>query len=461
MNIQGMLDRLMGRVVEVRSVMWDAAGGGNRLANWAVQPTAVNQWIDNPVLVRARAEGEFRNNPWARKIVDGIVTAAVGAGGINPQFKDRNVTTAWGAWEDSCDAAGRLDWVALSHLILQTVIVSGECFVRFVLNPSAPVPLTLQVLGPEFLDTARVDQDTYAGIRYEHGGVRRVGYWLFERHPNLVMTPYHSVFVPASEVLHVFRPSTPGAERGVSWLAPVLLALRELQEYTEAALVRQKVASLYSGYVQTPDGSNPLNSTSAVPSLEPGSMVRLQPGEVVEFSEPPDVGQTFDPFVRSMLRKIASGVNVPYEVLANDISACTFASGRMSLLEWRRHIEAVQHVLMVPQFCAPVLARWMRLAVALGVIEKPARARWIGPQLGMLDARHETLATVEQIRAGLISRSEAVSTLGWNAEDIDAEIAADNARADTLGLVLDSDPRRTTVQGQEQASATSEPTQPN
>jgi lambda family phage portal protein len=179
-------------------------------------------------------------------------------------------------------------------------------------------------------------------------------------------------------------------------------------------------------------------------------MVRLQPGEAVEFSEPPDVGQTYDPFVRSTLRKIASGVNVPYEVLANDISSCTFASGRMSLLEWRRHVEAIQHVLMVPQFCAPVLARWMRLAVALNVIERPARARWIGPQLSMLDARHETMATVEQIRAGLISRSEAVSSLGWNAEDIDAEIAADNARADRMGLVLDSDPRKTSIQGQQQ-----------
>mgnify|MGYP001190839970 FL=1 len=29
----------------------------------------------------------------------------------------------------------------------------------------------------------------------------------------------------------------------------------------------------------------------------------------------------------------------------------------------------------------------------------------------------------------------------WDAEDIDREIAADNQRADALGLVFDSDPR--------------------
>jgi capsid protein len=181
-------------------------------------------------------------------------------------------------------------------------------------------------------------------------------------------------------------------------------------------------------------------------------MVRLQSGETVEFSEPPDAGPTYDPFVKSQLRKIGSGVNVPYEVLANDISSCTFASGRMSLLEWRRHVEAIQHAFMVPQVCAPVLDRWMRLAVPLGVVSQAASARWIGPQIAMLDERHETLATVQKIRAGLTSRAEAVSVTGWSVEDIDREIAADNSRADQLGLVLDSDPRRTTLQGQEQAS---------
>jgi capsid protein len=45
------------------------------------------------------------------------------------------------------------------------------------------------------------------------------------------------------------------------------------------------------------------------------------------------------------------------------------------------------------------------------------------------------------IRAGLLSRSQAISAFGYDAEDIDREIAADNARADALGLVFDSDPR--------------------
>ena len=49
------------------------------------------------------------------------------------------------------------------------------------------------------------------------------------------------------------------------------------------------------------------------------------------------------------------------------------------------------------------------------------------------------------IRAGLMSRSEAISGNGYDAEDVDREIAADNARADALGLVFDSDARHDLV----------------
>ena len=51
------------------------------------------------------------------------------------------------------------------------------------------------------------------------------------------------------------------------------------------------------------------------------------------------------------------------------------------------------------------------------------------------------------IRSGLMSRSEAISANGYDAEDIDREIAADNQRADDLGLIFDSDARYTTRDG--------------
>jgi capsid protein len=63
---------------------------------------------------------------------------------------------------------------------------------------------------------------------------------------------------------------------------------------------------------------------------------------------------------------------------------------------------------------------------------------------------------VQRVRAGFVSRSEVVSRDGWDSEEIDAEIGADNARADKLGNVYDSDARKTTQQGQEQKEAGNE-----
>jgi capsid protein len=50
-----------------------------------------------------------------------------------------------------------------------------------------------------------------------------------------------------------------------------------------------------------------------------------------------------------------------------------------------------------------------------------------------------------------MSRSEAISAFGYDAEDVDREIAADNQRADDLGLIFDSDPRHTEGRRQRRA----------
>ena len=93
--------------------------------------------------------------------------------------------------------------------------------------------------------------------------------------------------------------------------------------------------------------------------------------------------------------------------------------------------------------------------MAAGVLPEGdySTVRWIAPVPEMLDVAAETRNQVQRVRAAFISRSEVISRDGWDAEEIDAEIAADNARADKMGLVSDADPRKTTGQGMEQQSA--------
>lgn len=458
MNIWPFKNRSKERALAMamRSPLWDAAGAGNRLANWAAPSTAFSTTLPAPML-RERARDSFRNNPWARRAVDTAVVGVVGAG-IKPQVRladsdlKRRVQQEWLTWTDQADFVGRFDFYGLQQAALRAAMVDGECILRLVMDPGFRVPLQVQLLASEYLDNSRVDNQTLNGIEYDAAGRRRA-YWLYSKHPALAPNMV-SVRVPAEQVIHLYAPIQPGVERGVSWLAPALVPLRELQEFSEAALVKAKVASLFSGYIQTQDGSNPLTAADAVPTLEPGSMVRLKPGEIVEFSEPPDAGQTYEPFVRQQLRAIAGALGVPYELLSGDVSQVTFASGRHALLEFRRQLESIQHHLVVFQLCRPIWNAWTRLAVAAGVLpgapEDYAGVRWIAPLPEMLDPKSEVQATIQRVRAGFMSRAEAVALTGLDVETLDAEIAADNARADRYGNAYDSDPRRTTLQGQEQ-----------
>ena len=102
-----------------------------------------------------------------------------------------------------------------------------------------------------------------------------------------------------------------------------------LQSFMEAELVRVAHGQLcICGFVRTQDGSNLLADQNGQLTLEPGvSVSRLGPSEEITFSTPPE-SRYFAPYVATQLRAIATSLNMPYELLAADVSMVTFASGR-------------------------------------------------------------------------------------------------------------------------------------
>lgn len=164
-------------------------------------------------------------------------------------------------------------------------------------------------------------------------------------------------------------------------------------------------------------------------------------------------------------RAVAAAMGVTYEQLTGDLTQVNYSSIRAGLLEFRRRVEALQHGVIVHQLCRPIWRAWMEQAVLEGTLALPGFARggaakrrgylackWIPQGWQWVDPEKEFKALQLAIRSGLMSRSEAISSFGYDAEDVDREIATDNARADSLGLVFDSDPRRTAKTGTVQAS---------
>ena len=73
---------------------------------------------------------------------------------------------------------------------------------------------------------------------------------------------------------------------------------------------------------------------------------------------------------------------------------------------------------------------------------------WHTPKWAWVDPEKDVKAEIMAIRAGLKARSMSINETGQDEEEVDEQIARDNARADRLGLVLDSDPRKTDGRGQ-------------
>ncbi len=99
------------------------------------------------------------------------------------------------------------------------------------------------------------------GVEFDPLGRRRA-YWMFPVHPGEVAmfrrASLTSQPVPASSVLHLFDRLRPGQVRGVPWLAPVILKLRDLDEYDDAELVRKKIEACFAAFVTGSDDEETL-----------------------------------------------------------------------------------------------------------------------------------------------------------------------------------------------------------
>ena len=456
----------------------DAAGRGRRSLAWSPgNPGAVAAMLATQTELRAKSRDIARRNAWANSALEAYVSNAIGTG-IKPQsmVADQTLREAihrlWSAWVAEADAAGLTDFYGLQALACRAMLEGGECLIR--LRPRRPedglvVGLQLQLLEPEHLpvtlNTSTATGNTIrAGIEFDSLG-RRVAYHLYRQHPeDGALAPMSTsagsdtVRVPAHEIVHLFRPLRPGQIRGEPWLARALVKLNELDQYDDAELVRKKTAAMFAGFITRVQPEDQLMGEGlpdangiALAGLEPGTMQILEAGEDIKFSQPADVGASYAEFLRMQFRAVAAAMGVTYEQLTGDLTQVNYSSIRAGLLEFRRRVEAIQHGVIVHQLCRPIWKAWMTQVVlegSLPIADYTRRQRevqavkWIPQGWQWVDPQKEFNAVKIAIRSGLLSRSEAISAFGYDAEDIDREIAADNQRADQLGLVLDTDPRR-------------------
>lgn len=445
---------------------YEAASRGRRTDGWSRQRGDSNALIALAgAELRIHARDLIRNNSWARKAQSVIANNVVGWGivpkadGEDPEA-NQAALAAWKLWAEStnCDLEGRASFAAIQHQVMRAVVSDGE--VLIVRRPAdltdKAIPLRLEVLEADFLDTSRDDgARLIQGVEYD-ANKRRVAYWIFPEHPGSnASSGMESRRVPASEVLHVFNQERPGQARGVSWLASSIVNMKDLDEYEDAELMKQKIAACFAAFVTDDGVGTALGEQSTddelVETFEPGMIAHLPPGKSVTTATPPTV--TDMQFANRNLRRIAAGLGVTYEDLTGDYSQVNFSSARMGRIAHQANVRAWQTNMLIPVLCQGVWRWAMELAVLMGSIREAPPADWTVSPLPMLEPDKEGLAYQRLVRVGAMTVSGMVRELGADPEAHLTEYADDMKKLDELKIKLDSDVRAVSQAGLTQERA--------
>jgi lambda family phage portal protein len=202
----------------------------------------------------------------------------------------------------------------------------------------------------------------------------------------------------------------------------------------EAELVAARVAACFAVFIKKTAGPDISiqRSTAAtdgsgkrIEELSPGLFEYLNEGEDISAFNPNRPGNTFGMFIERILRDVASGLNMPYEILSKDFTRSNYSNMRASLLEARRFF-MVQQAFVSTKLCQPSLVYLLEEAYLKGELpildfylnrEAYVRVRWVSPGWQWIDPQNEVQASTDSINNNLSTLAEEIESKGGDWED--------------------------------------------
>ena len=321
------------------------------------------------------------------RAVDGISEEA--AAGFNAQIE--SLVEQW----SGSVCISRIDsWWEIDRLLCRHLLIDGEAFLVMSSQNDgynvSPIPLVLEVIDPERVETppGKVsDKNCRMGIQYSERG-RVLGYWIRTTHPydtKDVETNYQ--YVPKSRCKHVIERWFTGQSRGYPWMTRCLNDARDGKDIREAGLVTAQVQACLSVWIKGPKPR--LNAQARatesdtngrrIQTVEPGSVNYIGESEDPLFLQPSGAAGLRD-LLDMNDRRMAAGMNIPYEFISRNWSGVSFAGGRLILNGAKISVGAKQKLIST-RVKAPVYREIVRQGVILGQLDiSPAafnRRPWV------------------------------------------------------------------------------------
>lgn len=295
------------------------------------------------------------------KIVEQPGIAANVAKGWNTQ-----ILGCHNRWARCCDITGRKSLWELCRLQQKSVDYAGESFTIMWAKrrKGQPIPLVLEVIDCERVSTPPVksgDPFCRMGIQYAPDGSGEIlGYWVQTTHPgDTKQVSFKWEFIESERMLHVFEEWFPGQSRGYPWMRRTLSRWRDTEDLDEAAIIAAQLEACSAAFITTTRPTIKASKAAVktvngirMEDVRPGKIQYLDPTESVVFKEPTksNIVGTLHEWNH---RRIAAGIDWPFEFLMKDWRGVSFAGGRLILSGAKIKCEVAQQLVDVA-WLAPI-----------------------------------------------------------------------------------------------------------
>lgn len=370
---------------------FDVAESGEDRRHWANADAFAADAALSPMVrrtMRNRARYERQNNSYLAGMSATLANDLVGTGPrLQLQFGDdetaRMVERAFFDWSWQIDLASKL------RTMREALVVDGEAFAMMITNPRMPgVQLDLRLVESEMVATPTElmsqsitpDGSTVDGLEFDTVG-NVTAYQVLNYHPgsNFRVNTLEFQRVPASQMVHWFRPLRPGQHRGMPEVTPALKLFAQLRRYTEAVCAAAETAADFAGFLRTNSPAAEVDEVEAFAEMpiEKRSMVTLPDGWTFEQLKAEQPTSTYAMFKRELIGEIGRCLGLPFNVSALDSSSYNYASGRMD----HQVYATTQRILrddLERKMLDRVLEAWVNEATLAGYMPEgvPAFSEW-------------------------------------------------------------------------------------
>nr|WP_255377161.1 phage portal protein [Pseudacidovorax sp. RU35E] len=259
-------------------------------------------------------------------------------------------------------------------------------------------------------------------------------------------------------VLHLHDKERTGQSRGKPIVAAVMREFHMAGKYSSNELEASVANSLVAAFLESNldeesagalFGQDPraawgesVKQARNLRRMQGAAIIPLPVGAKVSSFTPGRPNAAFEAFMLAVLRHVAAGLNLPYELLLKDFSKTNYSSARAALLEAWRYFHGRRRWLM-DYWLRPIYELWLEEAINSGLVEAPdfyakryafSRCRFIFGGRGWVDPVKEANAAQIRMAAGISTLEQECAEQGWDYEEIMDQLALERRMRAARGI---------------------------